>query len=158
MLNRLLAKIAMIAPGGYSIRPKLHKMRGVKIGKNAWISQFVYIDEVHPDRITIGDNVTIGLRCSLFAHMYSGHYAPGKSVGKIDIKKNVYIGPNCVIFHNVTIGENSVIAAGSVLAKDVPSNVLYGPPNAQVLARVTKPLIKGRDMNYRSFLLGLRSK
>ena len=129
MIKRLLAKIAMIAPGGYTIRPMLHRSRGVKIGKGVWISQFVYIDEVHPANIVIEDNVTIGLRTTIFAHFYSGFYEPGKKVGKVKIEKNVYIGPHCVIFHNVTIGEGSVIGAGSVVTKTIPSfSVAVGVP------------------------------
>jgi len=147
----------MIAPGGYTIRPWLHKMRGVKIGKNAWISQFVYIDEVHPKAIVIGDNVTIGLRSTLFAHMYSGKYEPGKKVGRIIIEKDAYIGPHCVLFLDVTIGEGSVIAGGSVVTKNVPPGVLFGPPPPAPIAKVTKPLVKGKNMDYKNFLLGLRN-
>jgi hypothetical protein len=45
--------IEFSVPGGYRLRPFLHRMRGVKIGKNVWISQYVYIDELHPDAVTI---------------------------------------------------------------------------------------------------------
>lgn len=156
LTKRLFAKLAMIAPGGYTLRPWLHKKRGVKIGKDVWISQYVYIDEVHPENITIEDNVTIGLKSTIFAHFYSGDYAPGKKVGKVLIKKNVYIGPHCVIFQDVTIGEGAVIAAGSIVSKNVPPGVLYGPPAPGPIARVTRPLVKGRDMDYKNFLLGLK--
>ena len=154
--KRLLGKIAMIAPGGYTLRPWLHKLRGVNIGKNVWISQYVYIDEVHPENITIKDNVSIGIRSTIFAHFYSADYEYGKKVGKVVIKKDVYIGPHCVIVHDVTINEGSVIAAGSVVSKNVPSRVLYGPPSAAPLAKVTRPLIKGKNMDYKNFLLGLK--
>ena len=154
--SRVFAKLALVAPGGYTLRPWFHKKRGVKIGENVWISQFVYIDEVHPENIEIHENVTIGLRTTIFAHFYSGDYAPGKKVGKVCIEKNVYIGPNCVIFHDVTIGEGAVIAAGSIVSKNVPPGVLFGPPPSTPLFRVTRPLVKGDSMNYENFLLGLR--
>ena len=51
MLQRLLGKLAMIAPGGYTLRPWLHRKRGVQIGKHVWISQLVYLDELHPENI-----------------------------------------------------------------------------------------------------------
>ena len=154
-IGRLLAKFALIAPGGYTLRPWLHKKRGVNIGKDVWISQFVYIDEVHPENITIEDNATIGLRSIIFAHFYSGDYEPGKKVGKVKIEKDVYIGPNCVIFHDVTIGAGSVIAAGSVVSKNIPPGILYGPPSGTSIARVKNPLVKGKNMDYKNFLLGL---
>ncbi len=156
IFNRLLCKLAMVAPGGYTLRPRLHSARGVSIGKNVWISQFVYIDEVHPEHITIMDNATIGLRTTIFAHFYSENYEPGKKIGDVVIGKNVYIGPHCVIFHGVAIGDGAVIAAGSMVAKSVPPGVLYGPPAGASLARVTRPLVKGAAMNYENFLLGLR--
>lgn len=156
LIQRFLCKIAFFAPGGYTLRPWLHKMRGVNVGKNVWISQYVYIDEAHPENITLEDNVTIMLRSTIFSHFYSGDYVRGKKVGKVVIKKNAYIGPHCVIFHDVTIGEGSVIGAGSMVAKDVPPGVLYGPPSPAPLARVTRPLIKGESMDYTNFLLGLR--
>jgi len=59
-------------PGGYTLRVWLHRGRGAKIGKNVWISQFVYIDELHPEAVTIQDNCTIGLRTSIFTHFYWG--------------------------------------------------------------------------------------
>ena len=70
IVNRVLHKISFFAPGGGSVRVWLHKLRGVKIGKNVWISQFVYIDENHPEAVSIGENATIGLRTSIFTHFY----------------------------------------------------------------------------------------
>ena len=52
---------------------------------------------------------------------------------KIEIGKNVWIGMNTLILKGVTIGENSVIAAGSVVAKDVPPNAIAGGNPARVL-------------------------
>jgi len=154
LTKRLLGKIAFFAPGGYSLRPWLHKIRGVHMGDNVWISQYVYIDEVHPENVTIKDNVGIGLRTTIFAHFYWGKYEPGKKVGKVVIEKNVYIGPHCAILHDVTIGEGAVIAAGTVVTSNVPPGVLYGYPSATPLARVTRPLIYGTT--HKDFLLGLR--
>jgi hypothetical protein len=41
----------MVSPGGYMVRPKIHALRGAKVGNNVWISQFVYIDELHPEAV-----------------------------------------------------------------------------------------------------------
>jgi acetyltransferase-like isoleucine patch superfamily enzyme len=51
------------------------------------------------------------------------------SEGKIDIKDNVFIGHGAIVLGNVTIGPNAVIAAGSVLNKDVfPDEIVGGVP------------------------------
>ena len=68
--NRILHKIVMVSPGGYSLRPKLRTLRGVNVGSNVWISQSVYIDELHPEAVSVGDNYTFGLRTSIFTHFY----------------------------------------------------------------------------------------
>jgi len=154
-LKRLFSKLAFFAPGGATLRPWLHKTRGVQIGKNVWVGQYVYIDEVHPENITINDNVGIGLRTTIFTHFYWGKYKKGKKVGKVVIEKNVYIGPHCVILHDVTIGEGAVIAAGTVVNKNVPPGVLYGYSSAAApLAKVTCPLVNG--ISHKEFSMGLR--
>jgi acetyltransferase-like isoleucine patch superfamily enzyme len=138
---------------GSSCRPFLHRLRGVKIGKNVWISKFVYIDDNHPECIEIGDNTTIGLRTSIFAHTYFG--PPKKeNPDKVIIGKNVFIGPHCLILPNVTIGDNSVIKGGTVVSRNVPPNTLYGLPNPEPLAYVTVPLTS--EHSYDEFLKGLR--
>ncbi len=153
LLKRFLNKIAYFAPGGWTFRPWLHRMRGVQIGKNVWISQFVYIDELHPEKVKIGDNSTIGLRTSIFTHFYWG---PKKDddYGEVTIEKNVFIGPHCVILPNVRIGEGAVIKAGTVISRNVPPYTFYGVPSARAIAKITIPLTPG--YSYKEFLKGLK--
>ncbi len=155
-LKRLLGKLAMVAPGGDTVRPWLHKMRGVHIGKNVWISQYVYIDEIYPERVVIKDNVVIGLRCSIFSHFYLGRYSHDKKVGNVVIEKDVFVGPNCTILQGVTIGEGAVVVAGSVVSKNGPRGVLYGASPSGPLARITHPLVAGGKVDYENFLFGLK--
>lgn len=154
IFNRFLHKMAYIFPGGSTLRPWLHRLRGAKIGKNVWISQRVYLDELHPEAVTIGDNCTIGVRTSIFTHFYWGPRKADYNDGKVVIEKDVFIGPHCVILPNVHIGEGAVIKAGSVVTKDVPSHTLWGPPSAEALGRVTVPLTP--EHNYEEFVRGLK--
>ncbi len=154
IFNRFLHKLAYIVPGGTSLRPWLHRLRGAKIGNNVWISQMVYLDELHPEAVTIGDNCTIGVRTSIFTHFYWGPRKADYNDGKVVIEKDVFIGPHCVILPNVHIGEGAVIKAGTVVTKDVPSHTLWGPPSAGVLGRVTVPLTA--EHNYEEFIRGLK--
>ncbi|MBU5614621.1 acyltransferase [Geomonas sp. Red51] len=156
IVQRVLGKLAMIAPGGYSLRPWLHKARGVQMGENVWISQMVYLDDQHPEQIRIGDNVTIGLRCTIFAHFYLGDRAPEDVKGGVVIENDAFIGPNCTILHGVTIGAGAVVVAGSVVTRNVPAGVLYGPPAAEPLARITNPLTENGQVQYQKFLYGLK--
>lgn len=153
MFNRLLSKLAYVVPGGDTFRPWLHRMRGVKIGKNVWISQFVYIDENHPQMVTIGDNSTIGIRTSIIAHLYWGKRKK-TSHDRVIIEKNVYVGPHCVILPNVKIGEGAVIKSGVTVTRDVPPYTFWGLPSGGPLGHITVPLTN--EHSYEEFVKGLR--
>lgn len=153
VFGRILHLIAFFIPFGNKIRPFLHRIRGVSIGKNVWISKLVFIDDIHPECISIGDNTTIGFRTTIFAHLYFGKRLK-ENDSKIVIGKNVFIGPHCLILPNVTIGDGAVIKAGSVVSRNIPPNSLCGPPDIQIFGRVTVPLTP--EYSYEEFLRGLR--
>lgn len=66
----------------------------------------------------------------------------------IHIKDNVWIGANCAIMPGVTIGENSVIGAGSVVTKDIPPNVVAIGSPCKVLRKITE---KDRKYYYKDY-------
>ena len=154
ILNRLLHYIAFRFPGGYSIRPALHKLRGVHIGKHVWLSPYIYIDDNHPGAITIGNNTAIGLRTTIFAHFYSGPKRSDDHAKPVIIEEDVFIGPHCVILPNVRIGKGAVIQAGTVVSRNVPPFTLWGPPKAGPIASVTIPCPQSHSME--EFARGLR--
>ena len=154
LLNRMLNKIAYLSPGGYSLRPGLQRLRGVRMGRNVWISQFVYIDELHPEGVTIGDNVTIGLRTSIFTHFYWGPRRSANGYREVVVSNNAFVGPHCVILPGVHVGEAAVVKGGTVLTRDVPGFTLWGPPDAGPIARVTVPLTP--EHSYDEFVRGLK--
>lgn len=120
---------------------KMQQARGVKIGKKCHISPYVLIDLLYPDMITIGDGVTIGSNCLIFAHanptanLFLKKEYPRK-VEPVNIKSGAVLFPGCIVTAGVTIGENSMIGAGSVVFEDVPDYcVVVGNP-----ARVVKKI------------------
>jgi acetyltransferase-like isoleucine patch superfamily enzyme len=128
-------------------------MRGVQIGQGVWISRLVYIDDLHPNAVTIGNNCTIGIRTSMIVHLYWGglrenEYRP------ITIADNVYVGPHCLILPGVTIGEGAVIRGGSVVSRSVPAGVFWGGTDRGPIARATVPLTPAHS--YEEFTRGLR--
>lgn len=89
--------------------------------------------------IKIGDNVVSGIGTQLVAltHDYENIEIPIKKQGvkgsQINISNDVWIGGNCVILQGVTIGLHSLVAAGSVVTKDVePYTIVAGNPAREI--------------------------
>ena len=116
ILSRILNRLSYLLPDRASLRPWLHSVRGPHIGRGVWISQLVYIDEIHTEAVTIGDNCTIGLRASIIAHLYWGSRQPSAST-PVTIGKDVFVGPHCLILPGANIGARAVIKGGSVVKR-----------------------------------------
>ncbi len=136
-------------PISASMRAKLHRLRGVKIGKNSLVFYGVYIEERYPEKVIIGDNVLITAKSIVLAHKvdytkYSTFFIGGDNREEAFIAKEtridneVYIGVGAIILPGVTIGKGAVVGAGSVVTKDVaPYTVVAGNP-AKLLKVINK--------------------
>lgn len=110
--------------------------KNTQIGKNVFINfDCVFLDL---GGITIEDGVLIAPKVSLLSegHPISPEQRHSLVPKHIHIKKNAWIGANATILHGVTIGQNAVVAAGSVVTKDVPDNVVVGGIPAQILKKL----------------------
>lgn len=104
-----------------------------KIGKNVFINfNCTFLDL---GGITIDDDVLIAPNVSLLSegHPVSPENRHSLIPKPIHIKKNAWIGAGATILQGVTIGENSVVAAGAVVSKDVPDNTIVGGIPAKVI-------------------------
>lgn len=91
-------------------------------------------------KITIGKNVLIGPNvtiCTTGHPVHPAHRADGMYSFPVTIGDNVWIGGNVFILPGVTIGENSVIGAGSIVTKDIPANVIAVGNPCKVLREIT---------------------
>jgi acetyltransferase-like isoleucine patch superfamily enzyme len=145
--------LAFVGPGGETLRPWLHRVRGVRVERHVWISHFVYIDDLHPEEISIGDDCTIGLSTSIFAHLYWGFKKP-QGNGRVVIEKDVFVGPHCVILPNFRIGEGAVIKVGAVASRNVSPHAFCGAPSAEPLGTATVPL----TLDHRRMLIQKRQQ
>ena len=105
----------------------LFVMEGVKLGSNCRINSNILTSESY--LIEIGDNVTISDHVSFVTHDNSiSKIIPDKSdvYGRIKVGNNCFIGHRSILLPNVKIGDNAVIAAGSVVNKSIPSNEVWG--------------------------------
>ena len=90
----------------------------LKMGKFFDIGEFTYINAHYG--VEIQDNVQIGSHCSIYSHS-----TIDKKSGPVILKKKCKVGTHSTIMPNVTIGENSIIAAYSFVTKDVPDNQIW---------------------------------
>ena len=111
----------------------------INYGKNTTLGKHVFInfDCVLLDLggIEIEDNVLLapGVKLLTEGHPVDPLQRKTLTAGKIHIKKNAWIGAGATILQGVTIGENSVVAAGAVVTKDVPDNVVVGGVPAKTI-------------------------
>lgn len=121
---------------------RYQRTRGVKIGENCHISPYVLIDLLHPELIKIEDNVTISSNSMIFAHVnpsaneFLKKHGYPRTIKPVVIKKGAVISVGCIIIAGVTIGENSIVGAGSVVTQDVPDYCIVVGNPARVVKRI----------------------
>jgi len=116
---------------------------GLKLGQNVEIIDTFFFDPSHCFLISIGNNCTICPNVRLIAHDASTKKLLGYTkIGKIDIKSSCFIGDSAIILPNVTLGPNSIIGAGSVVTKDIPSDTVAAGNPARVISSVAEYLKK----------------
>jgi acetyltransferase-like isoleucine patch superfamily enzyme len=113
-------------------------------GKHTWIGKNVFINHacsfLDLGGITIEDNVLIGPRVTLVTENHPVDPTQRKSLvlSAILIKRNAWIGAGSTILPGVTIGENSIVAAGAVVTKDVPDNCIVGGVPAKFIKSINE--------------------
>jgi acetyltransferase-like isoleucine patch superfamily enzyme len=118
----------------------------ISVNKEAklWIGDNVFfnygLDIGCTKSIRIGSNTIIGPMVNIIDTNFHPVDIEDQSRSKeIVISNNVWIGRGAVILPGVTIGQNSVIAAGSIVTRDIPANVLAGGTPAKVIREIKVP-------------------
>lgn len=123
-------------------RGKLIQLLGVNIEKlpqerlRVFIGDGVKFDNLYPNLIEIGNWTTVATGCLILTHyIYTNRPAPGYTFvpGRVKIGRACFIGANSVICNSVEIGDNSIVAAGSIVTKSIPSNQIWGGNPAKLI-------------------------
>jgi maltose O-acetyltransferase len=132
-LRRLIRKAKARLRG----RPDLEGLRerGLTVGSNVRIEGETFIDPDFSQLITIGDDTTIAVGVMILAHDASTKRLLGYSrVAPVRIGSRVFVGARSVILPGVTIGDNAIVGAGSIVTRDVPAGTLVAGNPARKLA------------------------
>ncbi len=142
---------------GNKLRYYFYKIYFKKIGKKVILNSNIYIEV--PEKIEIGNNSGISRGCWISGgggliirnnviigpkviihtanHNFTSASIPimyqGHTFKKIVIKDNVWIGAGAIILPGVTIEKNSIVAAGAVVTKNVPKDVIVGGVPAKII-------------------------
>src|SRR5436190_15800839 len=144
--NRLLQMVARSAPGATTWRVRLHRWRGVKIGRGVWIGYDTVIETSSPHLVTIRDRAAIGMRATIIAH--------NRELRGVVIEEDAILGAGVIVLPAVTIGQGAIVTAGSVVTKSVPPKTMVQGNPARPIAKVEIPF--RRDVSVKEFGKGLR--
>lgn len=111
--------------------------RHIQIGKNVFINHACTFLDL--GGITIEDDVLIGPKVNLISENHPVDPSQRKNLvlSSVLIKRNAWIGAAATILPGVTVGENAIVAAGAVVHKDVPDNMIAGGVPAKVIKMIS---------------------
>ena len=112
----------------------------IEIGENFYANHGLII--LDPAKVKFGNNVFIGPNCGFYTPEHpldaENRIKGYEYAFPINIGNNVWFGGNVVILSGVTIGDNSVIGAGSVVTKVIPANVIAAGNPCKVIREITE--------------------
>ncbi len=146
MIKRILRRLFFREKADSASFVAFLRKKGVKIGDNVrfFSPPHTVVDITCPWLLSIGDDVNITHGVIILTHDYSwsvlraDREKPGRILGAqspTSIGNNVFIGMNAVIMRGVTVGDNVIIGAGSVVTGDCESNSVYaGVPAKRIMS------------------------
>jgi acetyltransferase-like isoleucine patch superfamily enzyme len=106
----------------------------MEVGQHSAVALMVMMDIMFPEKIKIGRNCVIGYNTTILAHEY---LIDEYRLGEVIIEDAVLVGANTTILPGVTIGKGAIVAAGTVVHKDVPPGAFVGGNPMQLIRTKT---------------------
>ncbi|GGB53933.1 acetyltransferase [Virgibacillus dakarensis] len=146
MKNFIVIQIARYTPflamKNWLYRTFLH----MDVGNHTAFALMVMPDIMFPEKITVGTNSVIGYNTTILAHEY---LIKEYRIGEVVIGNEVMIGANATILPGVTIGDQAIVSAGTLVHKDVPAGAFVGGNPMRLI--YTKEEMDKRQANEEGF-------
>lgn len=141
------------------------RSQGIKIGDNCVFRapNSVRIDVSRPSLVSIGNNVDMNKNFQIMTHDWASMVFRAKfhdlinSSGAVKIGSNVYFGTDVVVLKGVSIGDNCVIGAGSVVSKNIPSNSVAAGVPCKVICSINDYYEKRKTTAFNEAIEYIRS-
>ena len=128
-IRRYVMTIGMALIPFSGLRVLLLRICGVHVGKGCYLGFNVICDTNYAELITIGDHVTISHDTFIYAHTASPVESPlseiYNQVRPVTIENGAWIGAGCIVLPGVTIAQDCMVGAGSVVARSTEPACLY---------------------------------
>ena len=142
MKNFIVIQMARYSPF-LSMKIWLYRnLLNMQVGQKTAFALMVMPDVMFPEKISVGTNSIIGYNTTILAHEY---LISEYRIGEVSIGDNVMIGANSTILPGVTIGDNAIISAGTLVHKDVPEGCFVGGNPMKVI--YTKEVMEQRSLD-----------
>lgn len=144
LFKRILKLLAKQLPA-HKLRRSLLKAAGYKIGRDVYIGEDIIIIDELGDKglLRVGNRVAIAERVTfvISSNPNLSRITPYVPVahGPITVEDDAWIGTGVIIMPNLTIGEGSVIGAGSVVTKNIPAFTIVAGVPARGIKKVNMP-------------------
>jgi maltose O-acetyltransferase len=133
-IRRLRKRLGL--PPSMEERIKELRSYGMLIGEGCYIDALAEIEEAWASHITFGAEVSVAPGVRFISHDASMQRSLGITrVGVIDVGSRAFIGANSIVMPNVRIGADTIIAAGSVVTRDIPAGVVAAGNPARVIKK-----------------------
>jgi len=133
--NTILQLMAYTCPNN-GLRIKMHRRRGMHIGKNVYIGMFCFFDNLAPEYIYIEDSASINAQTMILTHfnpMEQYRNVLQARVAPVVIHHGAIVAVRSTIMPGVEIGKFAIVSGGSVVEKSVPDyTMVKGNPAKQV--------------------------
>jgi len=141
-----------------SIRVAMYRKAGIRIGRPALFGSNVWMDINFKNLISIEDDVVLAGYNHILTHSFVLFGYEHEGFSPVVIKKGARIGIKACILAGVTIGENSVIGAGSIVTTDIPSSCLAAGVPAKPIRYFRSPPTKEENLPPKPTMLYVRCK